>query len=142
MEIYILKFLHFLAIFVAGGIGIGGAVIQSVHLKAKQAPTPLVGRSMQILGIMALGSLIILWITGLALHGIIYQGVNLGTAFTVKLIGASVLLVMSIIGNIHIHKSSKNKMPPNAKLMKPITTIGRIALVFVIAGAVVSFNNY
>lgn len=83
-----------------------------------------------------------MWITGLALHGIIYQGVNLGTAFTVKLIGASVLLVMSIIGNIHIYRSSKNKMPPNAKLMKPITTIGRIALVFVIAGAVVSFNNY
>ena len=56
MEIYILKFLHFLSIFIAGGIGIGGAVVQSVHLKAKQPPTPLVGRSMQILVIMGLAS--------------------------------------------------------------------------------------
>ena len=85
MEIYILKFLHFLSIFIAGGIGIGGAVVQSVHLKAKQPPTPLVGRSMQILGIMGLGSLIVLWITGLALHGLIYQGAYLGTAFAVKI---------------------------------------------------------
>ena len=141
MEIYILKFLHFLSIFIAGGIGIGGAVVQSVHLKAKQPPTPLVGRSMQILGIMGLGSLIVLWITGLALHGLIYQGAYLGTAFAVKLIGATVLLLMSIIGNTHIYKSSKNKTPLNLKLMKPITSIGRIALIFVLAGAVVTFNN-
>jgi hypothetical protein len=115
--------------------------VQSVHLKAKQPPTPLVGRSMQILGIMGLGSLIVLWITGLALHGLIYQGAYLGTAFAVKLIGATVLLLMSIIGNTHIYKSSKNKTPPNVKLMKPITSIGRIALIFVLAGAVVTFNN-
>ena len=82
-----------------------------------------------------------MWFTGLALHGIIYQGAYVGTAFAVKLIGATVLLLMSIIGNIHIYKSSKNKMPPNARLMKPITSIGRIALIFVLAGAVVTFNS-
>jgi len=34
-----------------------------------------------------------------------------------------------------------NKTSPKARLMKPITSIGRIALIFVLAGAVVTFNN-
>ena len=141
MEIYTLKFLHFLAIFIAGGVGIGGAVIQSVHAKAKQAPTPLVGRSMQILGFLGLGSLIVLWLSGLRLVGVIYPGADLGTAFIIKLTGASALLILSILANLHIYKSSKNKTPPNADFIKPIASLSRVALVFVLAGAVVTFNN-
>ena len=35
--IVVLKFIHYLALFLAGGIGVGGAVIQSMHVNANAA---------------------------------------------------------------------------------------------------------
>ena len=42
--IVVLKFIHYLALFLAGGIGVGGAVIQSMHVKMQTPPAPPVGR--------------------------------------------------------------------------------------------------
>ena len=53
MEV-ILKLLHYLSIFAAGGIGVGGAVIQSIYTKANKIPEPHLGKSFRVLGIIGL----------------------------------------------------------------------------------------
>ena len=139
--VVILKFFHFLALFFAGGIGIGGAVIQSVHLKAGQAPSPLVGKSIRILAALGLLSLLVIWITGIGLHHLLYSGSYVNHAFSVKLGAAGLLLLLSAIGNYHLYQSAKMKMPPKPSLMKPLLQAQRAALVIVLLGAAIAFSG-
>jgi hypothetical protein len=133
-----LKFIHYLSIFVAGGIGIGGAVIQSAHVKAKVPPAPHVGRAMRVLGLLALIAIVALWVTGFGLAYSIYGTMNIGTAFNIKLLGATALLVASSISNFHLHKAMQAQVPPNAKLMKIMMSVSRVALVLVFVGIAIT----
>ena len=139
--VVILKFFHFLALFFAGGIGIGGSVVQSVHLKAGQAPSPLIGKSIRILAFLGLIALFVIWLTGIGLHHIIYGGSFINHAFTVKLVAAGLLLLLSAIGNFHLYKSAKAQTPPNPAIMKPLLQGQRAALVVVLLGAAIAFTN-
>ena len=58
---------------------------------------------------LGLGALIILWITGILLSNFIYGGFAINTAFTIKIIAAAFLLIISFIVNIHVYNSSKNQ---------------------------------
>ena len=139
--IVILKFFHFLALFFAGGIGIGGAVVQSVHLKAGRAPSPLVAKAIRILAFLGLIALLVIWITGIGLHHSLYGGAFINHAFTAKLIGAGLLLLFSAIGNYHLYQSAKAQKAPNPSVMKPLLQGQRVALVVVLLGAAIAFSS-
>ena len=96
MTLIVLKFLHYLAIVSSGGVLVGSGVIQSVYAKANQVPDIQVGKILRILGFVGLGSLLILWITGIFLSSLIYGGFSVNSAFTVKIIAAAFLLIISL----------------------------------------------
>ena len=140
MILIIIKFLHYLAIVFAGGVLVGGGVIQSVYTKANEVPNLHVSKILKLLGYIGLVSLIILWITGLLLSSIIYGGFSINSAFTIKIMAAGFLLGISIFVNLHVYNASKKQIPPNKKIMKIATMSGRGLLVIVLIGAAIAFN--
>ena len=109
MSLIVLKTFHYLAILFAGGVLVGGGLIQAVFTRANQIPDINVSKVLKILGYLGLASLIVLWITGILLSNLIYGGFAINTAFTVKIIAAAILLTLSFTINIHIYNSSKKK---------------------------------
>ena len=140
MILIIIKFLHYLAIVFAGGVLVGGGVIQSVYTKANEVPNLHVSKILKLLGYIGLASLIILWITGLLLSNIIYGGFSINSAFTIKIMAAAFLLGISIFVNLHVYSASKKQIPPNKSIMKTATMSGRGLLVIVLIGAAIAFN--
>ena len=140
MTLVVLKFLHYLAIVSSGGVLVGSGVIQSVYAKANQVPDIQVGKILRILGFVGLGSLLILWITGIFLSSLIYGGFSVNSAFTVKVIAAAFLLIISFLVNVHVYNSSKNNRPPNKSIMKIATMSGRGLLIIILIGAALAFN--
>ena len=139
MSLIILKTFHYLAILFAGGVLVGGGLIQSVFTRANQVPDINVSKVLKILGYLGLASLIVLWITGIFLSNLIYGGFAINTAFTVKIIAAAFLLIISFIVNIHVYNSSKNNQPPSKLIMKMATMSGRVLIIIVLIGAAVAF---
>ena len=140
ITLVILKFLHYLAIVFSGGALVGGGLINSVFTKANQAPDINVGKILKLLGYIGLISLIILWLTGILLANKIYGGFSINSAFNIKIFAAALLLVLSFVVNIHIYNASKNKLPPNKKIIKIATMSARGLIIIVLLGAAIAFN--
>ena len=140
MSLIVLKTFHYLAILFAGGLLVGGGLIQAVFTRANQVPDINVSKVLKILGYLGLGALIILWITGILLSNIIYGGFAINTAFTVKIIAAAFLLIISFIVNIHVYNSSKNNQPPSKSIMKMAIMSGRVLIIIVLVAAAIAFN--
>ena len=140
MSLILLKTFHYLAILFAGGVLVGGGLIQTVFTRANQIPDINVSKVLKILGYLGLTSLIVLWITGILLSNLIYGGFAINIAFTIKIIGAAILLILSFVVNIHVYKSSKNNQPPNKSIMKFATMSGRSLIIVVLLCAAIAFN--
>ena len=140
MSLILLKTFHYLAILFAGGVLVGGGLIQTVFTRANQIPDINVSKVLNILGYLGLTSLIVLWITGILLSNLIYGGFAINIAFTIKIIGAAILLILSFVVNIHVYKSSKNNQPPNKSIMKFATMSGRSLIIVVLLCAAIAFN--
>ena len=134
-----LKFIHYLAIVFSGGVLVGGGVIQSVYAKANQIPDLTISNILKLLGYIGLISLIVLWISGIALSINLYGGFIINSAFTIKIIAAGFLLGLSAFINFHVFNSSKNNLPPNKTIMKIATMSGRGLLVIVLIAAAIAF---
>ena len=140
MSLIVLKTFHYLAILFAGGVLVGGGLIQAVFTRANQVPDINVSKVLKILGYLGLGALIILWITGILLSNVIYGGFAINTAFTIKIIAAAFLLIISFIVNIHVYNSSINNQPPSKSIMKIATISGRGLIIIVLVSAAIAFN--
>ena len=140
MSLILLKTFHYLAILFAGGVLVGGGLIQAVFTRANQIPDINVSKVLKILGYLGLASLIVLWITGILLSNLIYGGFAINTAFTVKIIAAAILLTLSFTINIHLYNSSKKKQPPNKTIMKISTMSSRGLIIIVLVCAAIAFN--
>ena len=140
MSLIILKFFHYIAIVFSGGVLVGGGLIQAVFTRANQVPDKSIGKVLKILGYIGLVSLIVLWITGILLSNLIYGGFSINTAFTVKIIGAAILLVLSFVVNIHVYNYSKNNQPTNKSIMKFATMSSRGLIIVVLLCAAIAFN--
>ena len=140
MSIVLLKTFHYLAILFAGGVLVGSGLIQSVYAKANQVPDINASKVLKILGYLGLISIIILWITGIFLSNVLYGGFSINTAFTIKIIAAAFLLIISFIVNIHVYNASKNNQPPNKSIMKFSTMSARGLIILVLFGAAIAFS--
>ena len=134
-----LKFIHYLSIIFSGGVLVGSGVIQSVYTKTNQVPDLTTGKVLKLLGYIGFISLIVLWISGIILSINLYGGFNINIAFTIKLISAGILLVLSALVNLHVFNSSKNNFPPNKTIMKIATMSGRGLLLIVLIAAAIAF---
>ena len=133
-----LKFLHYLALFLAGGLGVANGLLAKAHQMAGQPPAPPVQQTMIKLARLGLIAIILLWVSGLGLGYLIYGGLAMGWAFHMKLLGATILLGSISFLNAHLTSTSKVGLPPNPSVMKIIPMISRGALVLVLLGIAIT----
>jgi len=129
-----LKFLHYLSLFLAGGLGVANAILFKNHQKAEMPPSPPVQKTMMTLARLGLVAIIILWVTGVLLTYQVYASFDLGWAFHMKLLGATVLLGAVAFLNLHLTARAKSGNPPNPRVMKLVPPIARASLVIVLFG--------
>ena len=136
--IILLKVLHYLGLFFAGGLGVAGGVIQAVHKRRHIPPGPEMQSVMALLGYLSLGAIIVLWVTGLGLAVLIYSSFSLGWAFHLKLAGATALLLVISWTNLHMASSRRNSRPPEAQKMRLAVSAARLSLLAVLFGIAVT----
>jgi uncharacterized membrane protein len=135
--IIILKFFHYLSLFLAGGLGVANAMLFKNHQKADTAPAPPVRKTMMTLARLGLIAIIILWVTGIALTHKIYGSFALGWAFHLKLFGATILLGAVAFLNLHVTQQARAGNPPSPRVMRMVPAITRTSLVLVLIGVAV-----
>ena len=136
-----LKFLHYLALFLAGGLGVANGLLAKAHQMAGQPPAPPVQQTMIKLARLGLIAIILLWVSGIGLGYLIYGGLAMGWAFHMKLLGATILLGSISFLNVHLTSTSKAGAPPNPSVMKIIPMISRGALVLVLLGIAITTTS-
>ena len=135
--IILLKVLHYLSLFLAGGLGVANVMLFKNHQKAGMPPAPPVQKTMMTLARLGLIAIVILWLTGLPLTYKVYGSFDLGWPFHLKLLGATSLLSAVAFLNLHLTKQSRDVNPPNPKVMKIVPSIARASLVVVLVGVAV-----
>ena len=136
-----LKFMHYLALFLAGGLGVANGLLAKAHQMAGQPPAPPVQQTMIKLAHLGLIAIILLWVTGIGLGYLIYGGLAMDWAFHMKLLGATILLGSISFLNVHLTSTSKVGAPPNPSVMKIIPMISRGALVLVLLGIAITTTS-
>ena len=139
MIIFISKFLHLFSLLLAGGGVIGAAVIQSIYKKEGKIPEPHLAKGFRILAFLSLIAIITMWATGIIQTLIIYGSFSLGWAFHLKLFGATLILIASLIINIHLKTSALNQAPPNQKTMRYSASAARLGFILALSGAIWTF---
>ena len=137
IEITILKFFHYISLFLAGGLGVGNALLFKNHQKAAVAPAAPVQKTMMTMARLGLLSLVVLWLTGIPLTYQVYGTFDLGWAFHLKLLGASTLLAAIVFLNYHLYVCSKAGNPVSPKVMRVIPVIARSSLLVVLLGVAI-----
>ena len=133
-----LKFLHYLALFLAGGLGVANGLLAKAHQMAGQPPAPPVQQTMIKLARLGLVAIIFLWLTGIGLGYLIYSGLAVGWAFHMQLLGATILLGSVSFLNLHLSSTSKVGALPNPSVMKIIPMVSRGGLVLVLLGIAIT----
>ena len=85
-----LKIIHYVALFLAGGAGVANPLLIKAHKSSGITPSNEVQQTMLKLVKLSLLAMILIWISGLWLALEIYGTLNMGWAFTIKIIGASI----------------------------------------------------
>ena len=135
--IIVLKVLHYVSLFLAGGLGVANVMLFKSHQKAGLLPALPVQKTMMTLARLGLIAIAALWITGIPLTHKVYGSFDLGWPFHLKLLGATSLLGSVAFLNLHLTKQSRDGNPPNPKIMRIVTPIARASLVLVLLGVAV-----
>jgi uncharacterized membrane protein len=135
--IIVLKVLHYVSLFLAGGLGVANVMLFKSHQKAGLLPALPVQKTMMTLARLGLIAIAVLWITGIPLTHKVYGSFDLGWPFHLKLLGATSLLGSVAFLNFHLTKQSRDGNPPNPKIMRMVTPITRASLVIVLLGVAV-----
>lgn len=135
--IIVLKVLHYMSLFLAGGLGVANVMLLKSHRKAGLLPALPVQKTMMTLARLGLIAIAVLWITGIPLTYKVYGSFDLGWPFHLKLLGAISLLGAVAFLNLHLIKQSRDGNPPNPKIMRIVTPIARASLVLVLFGVAV-----
>ena len=136
-SVIILKFFHYLSLFLAGGLGVANAMLFKNHQKAEMPPAPPVKKTMMTMARLGLISIVLLWATGIPLTIKVYGSFELGWPFHLKLFGATILLAAVAFLNIHLTQQAKAGRSPNPSVMKVIPPIARTSLSLVLIGVAV-----
>ena len=135
--IIVLKVLHYVSLFLAGGLGVANVMLFKSHQKAGLLPALPVQKTMMTLARLGLIAIALLWITGIPLTYKVYGSFDLGWPFHLKLLGATSLLGSVAFLNLYLTKQSRDGNPPNPKIMRIVTPIARASLVLVLLGVAV-----
>ena len=137
ITVIFLKFLHYLSLFLAGGLGVANAMLFKNHQKAEMSPALPVQKTMMTLARLGLVSILLLWATGIPLTIKVYDTFDLGWPFHLKMFGATILLATVAFLNIHLTQQAKAGSPPSLSVMRVIPPIARTSLALVLIGVAV-----
>ena len=135
--VVLLKVLHYVSLFLAGGLGVANVMLFKNHQRAGMPPAPPVQKTMMTLARLGLIAIVILWLTGIPLTYKVYGSFDLGWPFHLKLLGATSLIGAVAFLNLHLTKQSRDGNPPNPKVMKIVPPIARASLIIVLVGVAV-----
>ena len=133
----VLKFFHYVSLFLAGGLGVANALLFKNHQRAEMPPAPPVQKTMMTLARLGLAAIVVLWVTGVPLTYKIYGSFDLGWPFHLKMFGATILLTTVAFLNLHLTKQAKAGNPPSPRVMRLVPPIARTSLVLVLIGIAV-----
>ncbi len=140
--VVLLKVLHYLSLFLAGGLGVANVMLFKNHQKAGMQPAPPVQKTMLTLARLGLIAIVTLWLTGIPLTYKVYGGFDLGWPFHLKLLGATALVSVVAFLNLHLTKQSRNGNPPNLKVMRIVPPLARASLIIVLLGVAVLTTSF
>ena len=135
--VIVLKTLHYVSLFLAGGLGVANVMLLKNHHKAGISPAPPVQKTMMTLARLGFIAIVTLWLTGIPLTYKVYGSFDLGWPFHLKLLGATALISAVAFLNFHLTKQSRDGNPPNPKVMKIVPPIARASLIVVLLGVAV-----
>ncbi len=136
------KFVHYVSIFLAGGLGVANTMLFKNHQKAGMSPAPPVQKTMMTMARLGLVSIILLWATGIPLTMKVYGSFDLGWPFHLKMFGATILLAAVAFLNLHLTQQAKAGSPPNLRVMRVIPPVARVSLVLVLIGVAVLTTSF
>ena len=135
--IVVMKFFHYLSLFLAGGLGVANAMLFKNHQKAEILPALPVQKTIMTLARLGLAAIVLLWITGIPLTYKVYGSFDLGWPFHLKMFGATTLLAAVAFLNLNLTQQAKAGNPPSPRVMKMVPPIARTSLVLVLIGIAV-----
>ena len=133
----VLKFFHYVSLFLAGGLGVANVMLFKNHQRAEMPPAPPVQKTMMTLARLGLAAILVLWVTGIPLTYKIYGSFDLEWPFHLKIFGATTLLAAVTFLNLHLTKQAKAGLPPSPRVMRVVPPIARTSLVLVLIGIAV-----
>ena len=136
------KFVHYVSLFLAGGLGVANAMLVKNHQKAGMPPASPVQKTMMTMARLGLVSIVLLWATGIPLTIKVYGSFDLGWPFHIKIFGATILLVAVAFLNLHLTQQAKAGSPPNLRVMRLLPPLTRISLVLVLIGVAVLTTSF
>ena len=136
-----LKVIHFLALLLGGAGTIAPAAAARVMRRlGTSKPPPELAMTLRLIGIGSLIAIVLLWITGLGMFLSRFGGVDLGVAFIVKLIVATLIFIISVWLNLMAARAARTGTPPSPDLVRQLGLSARILLIVAVIAAVVTFN--
>jgi hypothetical protein len=138
--IVLLKTLHFVSLWAAGGIGAGGWILQYIQAKNGARPTLEVVQALRMMGLLALICVVVLWVTGYLLAVFIYGGLPSIGAFHAKLLAAALVLFGSLGTNLETLRSMRAGTPPRANVMTRLAWTVRASLLAVLVLTALAFS--
>ena len=142
ITVILLKFLHYVSLFLAGGLGVANAMLFKNHQKAELSPAPPVQKTMMTMARLGLVSIVLLWATGVPLTIKVYGTFDLGWPFHLKMFGATTLLAAVAFLNMHLTQKAKAGSPPNLSVMRIVPPIARTSLALVLIGVAVLTTSF
>ncbi len=139
MEI-LLKIIHLLSLAVGIGIGVSNMVI-GLRLRGAQGETAQFMRATQaVLGQIALGAIILLWLTGIAMW-VEWHQLRADSAFLVKIVAVIILTAVSVDLNIRGARARRGQaQPPSPSFVRRAGMISGLMSVIAVIFAVIAFN--
>ncbi|MGR3661040.1 MAG: hypothetical protein ACU0CA_07615 [Paracoccaceae bacterium] len=136
----LLKSIHFLSFAVAIGTNVANIIIGTRMAQIPPAAMPQIGAIRLTYGKAATISLILLWLTGIAMVATAAVDPLGDNMFRLKLVAVLVLTAISVMANITVAKARKAGTPPDANRMKMLGQAGLAMAVAALILAIFAFT--
>lgn len=135
-----IKIIHILCLTGGGAAAIGNAVLMRNMLSEGGPPSELAMKSMRTLGLIGLGAIVLLWITGVWMVVMRLSTDGLGWAFYVKVAAATLVLGIGVILAYLAARARIEGRPPNPDVVRPLSILSFVGTITAVAFAVIAFG--
>jgi multisubunit Na+/H+ antiporter MnhC subunit len=108
----LMKTLHLFGLMLGAGGGMGSMMVAIQAKRAGGPPAPALLSLRKNFAMAALIGVLLLWVTGLWLWLVDYDGAMLGTVFALKILAAALILAILIAARIAMARTPAGSPPP------------------------------